>query len=66
MLLDNECGLVSSGNNIAELENNLVAISSKENMEKMARNARAYALSNFKIEEVTNKFSSIIDSLTAS
>ena len=63
MIIDNECGLVSSGNNFKGLENNLINIRKKENIDKMSHNSRVYALNNFQIEQVTEKFLSIIDSI---
>ena len=56
LIIDNECGLVSSGNNFDKLESNLIKIRNKGNIDKMARNSRNYAINNFQIEEVTKIF----------
>lgn len=63
LIIDNECGLVSSGNNFDKLESNLIKIRNKGNIDKMARNSRNYAINNFQIEEVTKIFLGIIDTV---
>lgn len=63
ILLDNECGLVSSSNNLETLKENLVMLLDTDFRKKLSINSREYACKNFCMDKVLSKFESIIEVL---